>query len=253
LQPEHRVGDVLSSTSAARPRDLHAAIRALSPWFHNFTFDGIETAPDHFLGDYPRVKWSQFANALPADLRGARVLDIGCNGGFYSIEMKRRGADHVLGIDVSERYLQQAQLAAQLSGVDIELQQMSVYEIGGLHERFDVVLFMGVLYHLRHPLLALDLIRQHVAKDLVVVQSMLRGSRTIMQPAPDYPFSDEDAFTDPDYPAMYFVEHRYASDPTNWWVPNASALAAMLRSAGLPPAARPEEEVFICRLSERPA
>jgi tRNA (mo5U34)-methyltransferase len=242
LQPGGAVSQAAST--------LHESIRSLSPWFHNFRFDGIDTAPEHFLGDYPRVKWERFEHALPSDLRGATVLDIGCNGGFYSIEMKKRGADRVVGIDVDDRYLRQAQLAAELSGVQVELRQMSVYEIAGLQERFDVVLFMGVLYHLRHPLLALDLIREHVAKDLVVVQSMLRGSRRLMTPEADYPFRNEEVFADPDYPVMYFIEQRYAGDPTNWWVPNASALAAMLRAAGLPPNARPEEEVFICRAVE---
>jgi tRNA (mo5U34)-methyltransferase len=164
--------------------------------------------------------------------------------------MKRRGADRVLGIDVDPRYLRQAGLAAELSHVEIELQQMSVYDIPRLGQRFDIVLFMGVLYHLRHPLLALDLIREHVASNLVVVQSMLRGSRTVVTPASDYPFSEEQTFADPSYPAMYFVEQCYAGDPTNWWVPNASALAGMLRAAGLPPRARPEEEVFICGVAE---
>lgn len=232
---------------------LQETIRALSPWFHNFRFDGIETAPEHFLGDYPRVKWARFEHALPADLHGATVLDIGCNGGFYSVEMKRRGADRVLGIDVDTRYLDQARLAARLSGVDIELRQASVYDVERLGERFDIVLFMGVLYHLRHPLLALDLIRQHVAKDLVVVQSMLRGSREVIATQADYSFRDEEVFEDRAYPMMFFVEHRYAGDPTNWWIPNASALSAMLRSAGLPPLARPEEEVFLCRIGHSPA
>jgi tRNA (mo5U34)-methyltransferase len=247
------VDHALRSTSHLPTPDVHASVRALSPWFHNFRFGSIETAPEHFLGDYPRVKWERFQSALPQDLRGTTVLDIGCNAGFYSIEMKRRGADRVVGIDVDERYLRQAQLASQLSDVEIELQQMSVYEIGRLHERFDVVLFMGVLYHLRHPLLALDLIREHVAKRLVVVQSMLRGSREVMRPARDYPFSEEDIFSTADYPAMYFVEHRYADDPTNWWIPNGSGLAAMLRSAGLPPTAHPEEEVFLCQVVDVPA
>ena len=250
LQPRRTVDHVLPSTSHASTPDVHASIRALSPWFHNFRFGAVETAPDHFLGDYPRVKWERFESALPPDLRGATVLDIGCNGGFYSIEMKRRGAERVLGVDVDERYLQQARLAAQLSNVEIELRQMSVYEISALKERFDVVLFMGVLYHLRHPLLALDLIREHVAKRLVVVQSMLRGSRELTATEHDYPFRNEEIFEDADFPAMYFIEHRYAGDPTNWWVPNASALAAMLRSAGLTPVARPEEEVFICQVSD---
>jgi tRNA (mo5U34)-methyltransferase len=244
------VNHVLPSTSHAPVSDVRASVRALSPWFHNFRFGSVETAPDHFLGDYPRVKWERFADALPPDLHGATVLDIGCNGGFYSIEMKRRGAERVLGLDVDDRYLRQARLAAQLSGVQIELQQMSVYEVARLRERFDIVLFMGVLYHLRHPLLALDLIREHVAERVVVVQSMLRGSRGETMTASDYPFSNEGVFASPEYPVMYFVEHRYAGDPTNWWIPNASALAAMLRSAGLRPVARPEEEVFICEVSD---
>jgi tRNA (mo5U34)-methyltransferase len=253
LQPGRDVDHVLPSTSHAGTPDVYASVRALSPWVHNFRFGTVETAPEHFLGDYPRVKWERFESALPRDLRGATVLDIGCNGGFYSIEMKRRGADRVLGIDVDDRYLRQAKLAAELSDVDIELQQMSVYEVGQLGEHFDVVLFMGVLYHLRHPLLALDLIREHVARNLVVVQSMLRGSRDVREPEADYPFRDEHVFEERDFPLMYFVERRYAGDPTNWWIPNASALAGMLRAAGLPPIARPEEEVFICHVADVPA
>jgi tRNA (mo5U34)-methyltransferase len=240
------VNNVVVSDSQAR--DLTRLVRALDPWFHNFRFGAVETAPNHFLGDYPRVKWQRFERALPDDLRGATVLDIGCNGGFYSIEMKRRGAARVLGIDVDERYLRQAALAAQLSDVDIELKQLSVYDIDQLGERFDVVLFMGVLYHLRHPLLALDLIREHVADHLVVVQSMVRGDAATMMPAADYPFSNSEIFLRPGYPVMYFVEHSYAGDPTNWWVPNVSALEAMLRSAGLVPLAHPEDEVFICEV-----
>ena len=67
--------------------DLEARIRALGPWFHNLTIRGVQTAPDHFLGDYPSLKWRQFAHAIPADLTGRTVLDIGCNGGFYSIDL----------------------------------------------------------------------------------------------------------------------------------------------------------------------
>ncbi len=70
-----------------------AEVEALAPWFHNIDLgDGIVTAPDHFLGDYPRFKFARFADALPTDLGGKSVLDIGCNAGFYSVEMKRRGA-----------------------------------------------------------------------------------------------------------------------------------------------------------------
>jgi tRNA (mo5U34)-methyltransferase len=208
---------------------------------------GVETAPDHFLGDYPSAKWRFFRDAIPGDLTGMTVLDIGCNGGFYSIEMKRRGATRVLGIDHDEQYLQQARFAAEVLNLEIAFQRMSVYELPQLHERFDVVLFMGVFYHLRYPLLALDLLRQYVAKDWFVFQSMLRGSRTVAAVDEDYPFYERSIFDKPGFPKMHFVEHSYSQDPTNWWIPNRACAEAVLRSAGFKIQAVPEAEVFICR------
>jgi tRNA (mo5U34)-methyltransferase len=227
-------------------------IRALGDWFHNINIAGVATAPEHFLGDYPRVKWQRFQDAIPADLRGKTVLDIGCNAGFYSIEMKRRGADRVLGIDFDERYLAQAAFASKWLGCDIEFRKLSVYDLHKLGERFDVVLFLGVFYHLRHPLLALDLIHEHVARDLFVFQSLQRGSETIEQFEDDHEFWETNVFERPGFPKLHFVEKRYAGDPTNWWIPNRAAAEAMLRSAGFDIVAHPETEVFICRYRSLP-
>src|SRR5215212_1114275 len=115
--------------AALTPDQILRRVRELGQWFHNLDLGGVKTAPDHFLGDYPSVKWRQFSGAIPADLRGKSVLDVGCNAGFYSIEMKRRGADRVVGIDFDERYLEQARFAAEVSGVDIELRKLSVYDV----------------------------------------------------------------------------------------------------------------------------
>lgn len=232
--------------SGLRREDIAARVAALGPWFHNLDLGGVRTAPDHFLGDYPSLKWRRFAHAIPADLRGRSVLDIGCNAGFYSIEMKRRGADRVVGVDTDETYLAQARFAAEVSGVEIELRKMSVYEIADLRECFDLVLFMGVLYHLRHPLLALDLLREHVVKGTLVFQSMLRGAWDVAPLLPDYPFDEVAIFDDPGYPRIHFVEHAYTGDPTNWWIPNRACVEAMLRSAGFEIADHPEPEVYIC-------
>jgi tRNA (mo5U34)-methyltransferase len=229
---------------------LRRRIADLGSWFHNLDLGGVPTAPDHFLGDYPAVKWREFAEALPTDLQGRRVLDIGCNAGFYAIEMKRRGASRVLGIDDDPRYLAQARFASEYLELDIEFRQLSVYDVAALGERFDVVLFMGVLYHLRHPLLALDLLHDHVVGDLLVVQSMLRGSTGTMTVAPDYDFDEVEVFETPEFPTLHFVEQRYANDPTNWWIPNRSCLEAMLRSAGFRVIAHPESEVFLCRRAD---
>jgi tRNA (mo5U34)-methyltransferase len=233
--------------------DVERRIRDLGDWFHNLDLNGVQTAPDHFLGDYPAVKWQRFAHAIPADLRGWSVLDIGCNGGFYSQEMKRRGADRVVGIDSDPRYLAQARLAAEVLGLEIELRQMSVYELPSLRERFDLVLFMGVLYHLRYPLLALDILHAHVVSRMLVFQTMLRGSPGVARLQPDYPFSETTPFEDPAYPRLHFVEHRYAADPTNWWIPNRACAEAMLRSAGFAIVEHPEDEVFVCRRADAPA
>jgi len=235
---------------SAAPGDVSQRIRELGGWFHNMTLCGVPTAPDHFLGDYPACKWQHIRTAIPEDLRGQSVLDIGCNAGFYSIEMKRRGASRVVGIDSDIRYLRQAELAAELSEVDIEFRQMDVYRVAELKEQFDLVLFMGVLYHLRHPLLALDLVYEHVARDTLVFQSLMRGSPEIVPVAEDYPFHDTEVFQSEGYPRLYFVEKRYAGDPTNWWIPNRACVEAMLRSAGFRILKRPEDEVYICCRNE---
>jgi tRNA (mo5U34)-methyltransferase len=233
--------------------EIRRRVEALGPWFHNMDLAGVRTAPDHFLGDYPQIKWRSFADAVPRDLTGKRVLDIGCNGGFYSIEMKRRGADHVLGIDFDESYLAQARFAAEIANVEVEFRKLSVYDVALLGQRFDIVLFMGVLYHLRHPLLALDLIREHVVGDLLVFQSMQRGSQQSATLERNYPFWASGMFDRPDFPKLHFIEHRYADDPTNWWIPNAACSAAMLRSAGFSITSHPEPEVYICRPAAPPA
>jgi tRNA (mo5U34)-methyltransferase len=244
---------------AQDPDALRQRIEALGPWFHNMKLGEVWTAPDHFLGDYPNFKFQRFAAHLPADLTGKSVLDIGCNAGFYSMEMKRRGAKRVLGIDSDERYLAQARLAGEALGYDnIEFRNLSVYDVGALGERFDVVIFMGVLYHLRHPLLALDLIHQHAAGDILIFQSLQRGSTEIAEVPEDHPFyvpgthEPPAYFDDPGYPKLHFVEREYAHDWTNWWIPNRACAEAMLRAAGFSIETRAEDEVYVCRRAELP-
>ena len=226
---------------------LRRRIGELGPWFHNMRLDGVATAPEHFLGDYPEVKYRHFREVLPEDMTGLSVLDIGCNAGFYSLEMKKRGAARVLGIDTDERYLRQGRFAAEVLGLDVAFERMTVWEVGALRERFDLVIFMGVLYHLRHPLLALDLIHEHVARDVLLFQSMQRGSRRVAEVEEDYGITAPAPFDLSGFPKMHFVEHRYSNDPTNWWIPNKACVEAMLRSSGFAIEAQPEDETYICR------
>jgi tRNA (mo5U34)-methyltransferase len=169
----------LEADQVLSQEQIRRRVAELGQWFHNLDLRGVKTAPDHFLGDYPEVKWQRFAKAVPKDLTGKSVLDVGCNAGFYSIQMKQRGAERVVAIDTDENYLAQARFAAEVNGVDIEFRNLSIYRVGELKEQFDLVLFMGVLYHLRHPLLALDLLHEYVVGDLLVAQSMLLGRRGV--------------------------------------------------------------------------
>ena len=226
--------------------DVSRRIHELGEWFHNLDLHGVSTAPNHFLGDFPNIKWRNICNEIPSDLRGATVLDIGCNAGFYSIELKRRGAGRVLGIDVDDRYLEQARFAARTLALDIEFEKCSVYEVDAIPGHFDFIVFMGVLYHLRYPLLALDKIVKKLGGTLIF-QTMVRGSQNQREWQNDYSFWNTEIFQDPDFPAAYFIENNYSGDPTNWWIPNRSAVEGMLRSSGLEIVSHPEEETWLCR------
>src|SRR5437868_10633573 len=122
------IAEVENSQNLNGHQELTRRIAEKGDWFHNINLNGVWTAPDHFLGDFPNVKWKDISKAVPEDLKGASVLDIGCNAGFYSIALKKRGAGRVLGVDVDERYLNQARFAAETLGLKIEFQKCSVYD-----------------------------------------------------------------------------------------------------------------------------
>ena len=234
------------ASAAVHTITMRERLDALGPWFQNMELGGEWTAPGHFLGNYPAVKFAGFAAALP-DVTGKSVLDIGCNAGFYSFEMKRRGARHVVGIDSEPLYTAQARFAADVLGLDVNIRDMGVFDVARLGERFDLVIFMGVLYHLRHPLLALDLIHEHVARDMLLFQSLTRGVDRAEPVEEDYDFFAPSPFEREDWPRLSFIEHRYAGDDSNWWVPNRAGVEAMLRSSGFRIEARPEAEVYLAR------
>lgn len=237
--------NAIPTTSRVEREALTQQVQELGEWFHNIDLFGVPTAPNHFLGDFPSVKWKHIQSAIPEDLKGATVLDIGCNGGFYSIQMKRRGAERVLGIDIDDRYLNQARFAATTLGLDIAFRNVSVYDVDQIDGQFDFVIFMGVLYHLRYPLYALDKVVKKVGGNLLF-QTMIRGSEQVQEWEKNYHFWNKEIFASPEFPQMYFIEHSYANDQTNWWIPNRAAAEGMLRSSGLEILEHPESETWIC-------
>lgn len=231
---------------------MSTQIASLAPWFHNLHLpDGVQTAPEHPLGDFPTVKWRQIAPFIPPDLKGWQVLDIGCNAGFYSFELARRGAS-VTAIDIDPHYLAQARWAAHEYRLQdkIEFRQCSVYHLAGAREGYDLVWFLGVLYHLRHPLLALDILRKLTRRQMVLQTLTMPGEETLQAPASVGLFERE-WLARPGWPRMAFIEHAMESDPTNWWAPNHACVEAMVRSAGFKVRARPGHEIYVCEPDER--
>jgi tRNA (mo5U34)-methyltransferase len=226
---------------------LEHEIAALAPWFHNLHLpDGIETAPAHFLGDFPRYKWQALAPHLPARLDGWTALDIGCNAGYYSFELAQRGA-RVTGIDVDPHYLRQAEWASRQLGFEdrIEFREMQVYDLAAEDETYDLVLFMGVFYHLRYPLLGLDIVARRTRR-MMVFQTLTIPGMEVYGDTWDHPINERDALREPGWPKMAFIEHRFASDPTNWWVPNHAGVEALLRSSGMRVLAHLGHEIYLC-------
>lgn len=241
--------DAMKTLQSRGPGDGPQAdtIRKLGPWFHNLHLpEGVQTAPDHPLGDFPAFKWASIAPHLPEQMDDWEVLDIGCNAGFYSLELARRGA-RVTAMDHDRHYLDQAHWAArQLHLADhIEYRHGDIYELAGRSERYDLVLFLGVFYHLRYPLLGLDLAAA-ASRQLLLVQSLATGAPTENIDTSDPGYAGRERLREDAWPKLAYVEHELAGDPTNWWVPNPPAMPAMLRSAGLRISAQPDEDTYLC-------
>ena len=157
---------------------------------------------------------------LPGDLSGRTVLDIGCWDGIFSFECERRGAERVVAADLWENVGRGAfDFAREELGSKVEPLECDVYDLPGVlgGERFDLVLFLGVLYHLRHPLLGLE----------KVAACTKPGGMAVIETVIDFESMMERR------PLMAFYPGREMNDdPTSWWAPNPAGLAMMLGAAG---------------------
>lgn len=240
---------MIESTNSSQARltgETAAEIAALGQWFHNLHLpDGTQTAPDHSLGDFPAYKWKHLAQHIPADLSGWTALDIGCNAGFYTFELAKRGAT-VTGIDSNLHYLNQAQWAAQQFKVEdrVTFRRMQVYDLAYDDEAYDLVLFMGVFYHLRYPTLALDIVAQKV-KRMMVFQTLTMPGKEVYTDTDGLDIEGRAPMLESGWPKMAFIEHRFAGDPTNWWAPNHACVEAMLRASGLKVARALPHELYL--------
>lgn len=197
--------------------ELRAKADALR-WYHTIQLaDGVVTrGVDNSPERLARIQ-------LPDDLSGRSVLDVGAWDGFFSFEAERRGASrvvaadhyvwHGLGWDTGQGKagfeLARAALQSSVEDVDLDVMNLSPDRIGS----FDVVLFLGVLYHLQHPLLAMEKVAS-VTKELLILETVV-DMVGIDRPC-----------------AAFYPGRELNGDPTNWWGPNPAAVVGMLKTVG---------------------
>jgi len=184
-------------------------------WYHSFRLpDGREIEGHMSLG-HQLERWSRFP--IPADLRGKRLLDVGAWDGWFSFEAERRGAA-VTAIDCVEIPNFRSIHRALSSGVDyriLDFFDLPTAELG----RFDYVLFLGVLYHLKHPLLALEMVCGMTTETAIVESFVTDG--------------DEWQRHREDVPSMEFYEtDELGNQMDNWIGPTVGCLLALCRAAG---------------------
>jgi tRNA (mo5U34)-methyltransferase len=195
--------------------ELRAAADEIG-WFHRIDLgQGVVTK-----GTYdPRERLRELR--LPSSLVGKSVLDIGAWDGFYSFELEKRGASRVLATDsyswsgpgwgTKDGFeLARKALGSKVEDLDIDVMDLSADKVGG---RFDVVLFLGVLYHLRHPMQALERVYD-VTGELLVLETEV-DLLWVRRPA-----------------AAFYPGAELSGDHTNWWGPNPAAVMGMLKAVG---------------------
>jgi tRNA (mo5U34)-methyltransferase len=202
-------------------------------WWHQIELPGGYVTPG------PDRSAEKLAALRLPDLEGKTVLDVGAFDGYFSFAAERRGASRVVALDTyvwqkpggkdGFEYARRA-LDSNVESVEVEVLDISPETVG----RFDVVLFLGVLYHMRHPLLALERIAS-VTAELLVMETLV-----------DLTFLRS--------PAAAFYPWALLGDDTNWWGPNRAAVMGMLHSVGFERAAAyPAKRVTRARLRGMPA
>ncbi len=194
---------------------LQAAINSL-PWWHQIDFGEGVLAPGVIKsGTIRRMERAIFAFADPL---GKTVLDVGCWDGAYSIAASRRGAARVLATDHcvwnegwgDRRSFELARdhLAPTVEALDIPVEEISAERLGC----FDIIMFLGVFYHLRHPFAELERIAPMV-RETLILESRMTGH-----------FNPR--------PVLQFHPGALDGDASNWWTPNRACVRALLTDLG---------------------
>lgn len=170
--------------------------------------------------DHPRKRWAEVAPAVPDDMTGMSVLDIGCNAGYFAFQAKDRGAADVLGIDMNQGYIDQAKFAAEVRGQDVSFEVRDIYDLTKIGRSFDFVFCVGILYHCKYLKQAVEQVGAVTEGTVVVETAIHPGNR--------------------DLPLVRFVRSSQYSGPDadgaarlpGHWHPNMTALKDLFAECG---------------------
>ena len=223
-------------------------IEKLQPWFHQIDLgDGLFTKTASAFGEpleHPTGVWNTIKNVLPQDLKGKSVLDVGCNAGFYALEAKRRGARRVLGVDGQRQHVRQAVFVRNVLGLDVEYRRMNVYELTRRNiGEFDITLALGLIYHLKHLILALENLFA-VTRELLIIETAIMPPKRTPEPF--------------HHNLGRLVPLAYLDNPPdskeqvfNWFLPSVEALTALLKTVGFNETdiveVKGERAIVVCR------
>jgi tRNA (mo5U34)-methyltransferase len=238
--------------------EILSELKRLEPWFHRIDLGGgLYTKTESVMGepvDHPLGPWQTIQKLLPRDLGGKTLLDVGCNAGFYAFEAKRRGATRVLGVDGQRQHVRQGLFVRKVLGLEVEFRRLNVYELSPRSVgQFDITLALGLLYHLKYPLLALENLYR-VTREMLVIETAIMPS----QQTPEsfgYSFGAAKTML---HPLAYVENPPEAKEQVfNWFLPGVEALKAMLRNAGFGEVELVEEKddraVVVCRKAKSEA
>jgi tRNA (mo5U34)-methyltransferase len=229
------------------PEELQRRVASFPFWYHKIEFPGGVVTPGHNPINAPSY-------GIPEDLTGMRVLDVGAWDGYWTFEALKRGAREVVAVDDFSDYLGLLKEADRKAWATFDFCRevfgyaedrcqrfdMSVYDVSP--ERlgtFDVVFFFGTLYHLRHPLLALDKLSS-VCRDQIFVES------AILDDYSPYNGGLSSRYAGAQLVMEFYPDDQYASNATNWWSPTLQCLMAMVYAAGF------TKEIAGTKLVDRP-
>jgi tRNA (mo5U34)-methyltransferase len=216
--------------------EAEAFIKAQPFWYHRiYLGNGIYTMPPTLAEQL----WALLKPTFPTDLKAATMLDVGCNAGFFSILAKLRGAGRILGIEFFNMFFEQAEYIRKIWQMDIEYRLMDAHDIGKIDEQFDLVMFAGILYHLKNPLQVLEDIGQR-CRDAVVVETEIipEDPRNVLM-ARVGPLGKIELTATTKGFMKFYERDELNGDGSNWWAPDTECLLGLLRVAGFRYFSRP--------------